>query len=131
MVFIKITNILNCKTYSHVLTLLYTIFITTINHHLLEASHLWIDILIEQSTECRVIKDVFSSIAAEGSVDVVQLREEGIGQCREEGDHPNQRNDLKEIFQSEILYGEYLDGPGESCHGVLVEGVADGEVAFH
>ena len=100
---------------------------------LITSFHLWIDILIEQSTECRVIKDIFSSVATEGPVDVVQLGEEGIGQCREEGDHPNQRNDLKEIilFQRESSYTEYLDGPGESCHGVLVEGVADGEVALH
>ena len=70
----------------------------------LEASYLWIDILIQESTEGRVVKDIFSSVAAEGPVDVVQLGEECVGQCREEGDHPNQRNDLKEffLFQSEI-----------------------------
>ena len=32
-------------------------------------------------------------------MDVVQLGEERIGQRREERDHPNQRDDLKEILK--------------------------------
>ena len=96
-------------------------------------SCLWINILIEESTEGRVVEDVLGPVAAEGPVDVVQLGEECIRQSGEERDDPNQRNDLKDtsLFPSEISCTPNLDGPGEACHGVLVERVADGEVALH
>ena len=59
-------------------------------------SCLWINILIKESTEGRVVEDVLGPVAAEGPVDVVQLREECIRQSGEERDDPNQRNDLKD-----------------------------------
>ena len=59
-------------------------------------SCLWINILIEESTEGRVVEDVLGPVAAEGPVDIVQLGEECIRQSGEERDDPNQRNDLKD-----------------------------------
>ena len=96
-------------------------------------SCLWVNILIKESTEGRVVKNVLCSVAAERPVDVVQLGEECIRQRGEERDDPNQRNDLKDVSlcPSEISCTANLDGPGEACHGVLVERVADGEVALH
>ena len=66
-------------------------------------SCLWINVLVKESTEGRVVKYVLRSVAAKGPVDVVQLCEERIGQRGEKRNHPNQCNDLKEIslFQSE------------------------------
>ena len=63
---------------------------------------LWVDIFIKKGTEGGVIKDVLSPITAQRPVDVVQLREEGVRQGREEGDQPDQGYDLKETFQSGI-----------------------------
>ena len=61
-------------------------------------SCLWINILVKESTEGRVIEDVLGSVAAERPVDEVQLGEECIWQSGEERDDPNQSDDLKEMF---------------------------------
>ena len=50
-------------------------------------------------------------------VDEVDPGEVGVGEGGREGDDPDD--------------GDDLDGPAEARHGVLVEGVADGQVPLH
>ena len=95
-------------------------------------SCLWVNILIKESTEGRVVKNVLCSVAAERPVDVVQLREERIWQGGKERDHPNQCNDLRDHCCSKVkIHAPNLDGPRKACHGVLVKRMADGKVSLH